>query len=190
MTVRLYKEGPDPSWYADRGRDQFESTVIGSAGQISSPLLREFYAYWQGKRNGRRWPARADLDPLDIPRLLPHVAMLDIRRDPLDLVCRLMGTQVVGGFGAEMTRLGIRDLPMSNARDLFEALAASALDGQARRIGAVYHTVQNRSKHIDWLALPLSSDGQTPNLLFGGAIIRTPPSADHELFLRPHPRRR
>ena len=33
--------------------------------------VRAIYRYWDGKRNGRLMPSRADLDPVDIPKLLP-----------------------------------------------------------------------------------------------------------------------
>jgi hypothetical protein len=33
--------------------------------------VRAIYRYWDSKRNGRLMPRRADLDPVDIPKLLP-----------------------------------------------------------------------------------------------------------------------
>ena len=36
----------------------------------------DLYRYWDGRRNGRRMPARRDIDPADIPGLLPHVSLI------------------------------------------------------------------------------------------------------------------
>jgi hypothetical protein len=38
----------------------------------------EFYDYWRGKGAGKEVPARADIDPLDIPRLLANVFLMDV----------------------------------------------------------------------------------------------------------------
>ena len=34
---------------------------------------RELFDYWLRAADGRRMPARSDLDPLKVPRLLPHM---------------------------------------------------------------------------------------------------------------------
>ena len=44
--------------------------------------LVEFLEYWRGKCDGRAMPARADIDPLEIPRLLPYVYLVDVLDDP------------------------------------------------------------------------------------------------------------
>ncbi len=40
---------------------------------IDDPLHRQMYAYWQQKCGSRRMPSRADIDPTEIPRLLPNL---------------------------------------------------------------------------------------------------------------------
>src|ERR1044072_4742557 len=61
---------------------------------ITHPGLAQAYAYWDSKRRGRRMPARADLDPTEMPRLLPHLALLDIERSPLRFRYRLVGSHI------------------------------------------------------------------------------------------------
>lgn len=51
-------------------------------------------AYWQSLRRGRRIPARADLDPIDIPKLLPGLILVDVLSEPLDFRYRLVGTEI------------------------------------------------------------------------------------------------
>jgi hypothetical protein len=51
-------------------------------------------AYWQTLRRGRRIPSRADLDPTEIPRLLPGVILVDVERQPLDFRYRLVGSDI------------------------------------------------------------------------------------------------
>src|SRR5215510_12704428 len=42
----------------------------------------EFYEYWRRTGAGKAMPARADIDPLDIPQLLANVFLMDVVRGP------------------------------------------------------------------------------------------------------------
>ncbi len=62
---------------------------------MESEMVLAGFRYWDGKRQGRPVPARGDLDPvIEIPTLLPHIILFDVRRDPLDFRFRLVGTNV------------------------------------------------------------------------------------------------
>ena len=54
--------------------------------------VRAIYHYWDDKRNGRLMPRRADLDPVDIPKLLPDIGLVDVVPDERQYVYRLIGT--------------------------------------------------------------------------------------------------
>jgi hypothetical protein len=54
--------------------------------------LRAAYDYWLDKRQGRLMPSRADIDPVDIPALLPYVMLIDVV-EPLNFRYRLIGTE-------------------------------------------------------------------------------------------------
>ena len=54
--------------------------------------LRQFYAYWLSKTVGDRIPALADIHPVDIPKLLSSIAILD--RVDGDFRFRLLGEGV------------------------------------------------------------------------------------------------
>lgn len=60
---------------------------------ITSVRIRRLVAYWQASRKGKRMPARADIDPADIPELLPNIIMLDVEQ-PFRIRYRLVGTRV------------------------------------------------------------------------------------------------
>lgn len=48
---------------------------------VTEPLLRRLADYWLSRRAGRVMPARADIDPLDIPWALPHLYLVDCVSD-------------------------------------------------------------------------------------------------------------
>ena len=52
--------------------------------ELSAPRLRQAFAYWRGKLAGRAMPARRDIDPVDVPTLLPYVMLVDVLPAPLD----------------------------------------------------------------------------------------------------------
>ena len=62
---------------------------------MSSEIVREGYRYWDSRRQGRVCPGRQDVDPLiDIPALVPHIILFDVRLEPLDFRFRLVGSAV------------------------------------------------------------------------------------------------
>ena len=67
------------------------------------PRLRELYDYWRRKCAGRRAPARSDILPEEIRPILPHILLLDIVGDTPRLKYRLVGTEFVQIYGAEIT---------------------------------------------------------------------------------------
>lgn len=69
---------------------------------MSTPVSRhlDLYRYWDAKR-GAGTVTRRDIDPTEIPRLLPSIALVD-RRDE-GYRWRLMGSRVVSDFGSDLT---------------------------------------------------------------------------------------
>jgi len=73
--------------------------------------LRSGYAYWLAKCAGRPMPVRADLDPAEMLPFLPHVALMDVLRDPADFRYRLLGTVVDAHMNGRYTGMRLSDLP-------------------------------------------------------------------------------
>jgi hypothetical protein len=59
-------------------------------------VVKEGYDYWVSKCADGRLPSRHDINPLEIPRLMPHVAIIDVKHEPeMDFHYRLQGTYIV-----------------------------------------------------------------------------------------------
>jgi hypothetical protein len=69
---------------------------------VSDTRLIEGYEYWRRKAAGRRMPRRADIDPIEIPKLLPHVRLIDVI-GPGRYRYRLVGTEIQTFHGANPT---------------------------------------------------------------------------------------
>src|SRR5271165_4002420 len=61
----------------------------------------DLYAYWQAKRGARLMPARSDIDPADIPALLPYVMLIEKAGN--QFLYRLVGSGVVREVGHDAT---------------------------------------------------------------------------------------
>jgi hypothetical protein len=82
----------------------------GKRVPVEEPPLRELYDYWSGKRCGRVMPTREDIDPVDIPRLLPNLMLLEVHAaqpaaetGPYRFRFRLAGTAICQIAGVDLT---------------------------------------------------------------------------------------
>src|SRR3546814_12327327 len=73
-------------------------TLAFNPAQLPDTKLRRLYDYWCGRCPEGALPARRDIDPLDIPDLLPNLFLLDVIGDAEDFVFRLAGPPVDDAF--------------------------------------------------------------------------------------------
>lgn len=139
-------------------------------------VLAELHAYWQRCCQGRAYPARADIDPIDIPALLEHVFLADVLHDPLDFRYRLVGGHIVEHAGRNVQGQTVRCL-MADGSPQERALQEKAmLVGQAVAeteapvfIDLSYRSVtSNGRKRLHGLLLPLGQPGESLNMVLGG----------------------
>lgn len=132
-----------------------------------SPRIRRFYDYWNVLRGDRPMPARADIDPAEIKDLLPGIIMIDVGGEPPALVYRLVGTDEVAARGHDPTGKSVADAVY--AENPAEALRSYWLAAETRDV--VYHEEPSATKsphlsQVGMLVTPLSSDGDTVDILF------------------------
>lgn len=133
-------------------------------GTIVSPRLRRLHAYWDAKRAGRPMPARADIDPVEIPWILGNLSLIEVNGEG-DYRWRLDGTNLSAFFGCEMTGRAISEYPYPAFIDkmratLDEAVRAGGPSRLVRRFAS-----QSQKWDYETLYLPLSGDGQRIDML-------------------------
>lgn len=74
--------------------DDLGGIKLIQASELTSGIVRGAVAYWQSKRNGDAPPLTSSLDPLEVPSLLPHLMLKEVRRDPWDFRYRVIGSTV------------------------------------------------------------------------------------------------
>jgi hypothetical protein len=135
-------------------------------------VLKQILAYWLEKKGDRIAPTRADIDPAEIKALLPYVGLADVQRDPLRFRYRLIGTNVTDGYGRELTGQFLDEVDLNkHEREIVEEY--KRVVECCEPICATWEYSRADGRHIRYerLALPLSSDGKTVDMLFGGIVF-------------------
>jgi hypothetical protein len=126
------------------------------------------YQYWLSKISLGRLPGRRSIDPVEIPRLLSGVWLLDVSRAPFRFKYRLVGTSVVDAMGFDPTgrwldeaHPHVRDSPNFFAR--YERVAEKKI--ASRRIGRASLWSHNDYRTIENVVLPLATDGSQVDII-------------------------
>lgn len=138
--------------------------------------LAELHAYWDGRRGENPFPARGDIDPIDIPLLLEYLLLADVLDRPLDLNYRLVGGHIVQHAGHNFQGRSARDLAANgNAleRDLHaKALELGELVVQVQEPVAAhlrYHSKKfDTLKRLQALLLPLGEPSGAVKMILAG----------------------
>jgi len=69
----------------------------------SDKILGPAFDYWQAKCRGRMMPRRRDIDPTEIPRLLPNLQITELIDGGARIRYRLTGTAIVNAYSADLT---------------------------------------------------------------------------------------
>lgn len=129
------------------------------------PDLVEILAYWQGKRRGRRFPTRADIDPTEIPSFLPRVMLADVRHDPMEFRYRLVGTGICDVHWFDFTRMTPRELEPPEFGQLVWDDYADAVRRRQPTAHVVIFESRLKARYYARTVLPLAADGEAIDML-------------------------
>ena len=155
----------------------------------ADPILDPLLTYWTAKRGSRALPARADIDPVDIPALLQHIGLVDVESQPRRYRYRLVGSYMQTMFGENYQGRYLDEARHARYRAFLTDLYSDAVE-QRRPIHseAVFDYGSDRVVTIHRLVLPLAENdgGPVTMLLFANAFIapNLPYTATPMLHLR------
>ncbi len=130
------------------------------------------FAYWQRLRGTRRMPSRTDIDPLDIPQLLPYVMLIDVLHEPLDFRFRLLGSGHDAIVACNYKGLRFSELThLARGNPVWDEYERVAREGAPLRSFVPYVGSDNYVRRIEHCLMPLSSDGATVDMIFVVAAI-------------------
>lgn len=139
---------------------------------IVDPEHQSLLDWWLAVRGGRDMPARADFDPIDHPRCLPRIFLVEISPEPPHFLNRLCGTEIDEQQGYPMTGRPFEEV---FAGELLRLTTGRFADVAFNRRVSYDSTVftnadGDRSTRFTRLLLPLSDDGSRVDMILGSRI--------------------
>ncbi len=147
-------------------------TILDGAG-VKNARLQGILRYWNEKRGDRAMPALRQIDPIEIPKLLPIILIADIL--PTATRIRLMGTDSTNAYGRETRGHDVSDLSLGDFSPFWrEAFALVRASGKPALASGPYRNGMELLDAESVLA-PLSDDGTAITHILGGLLIRPAP---------------
>lgn len=159
-----------PSELSRFGGESRPELFVDSPDQLptgSDPKIHALFEYWLSLGPGDRLPGRQHFDPVDIPRLLPYLMLLDVEQPGLRLRNRLLGTKIVEYRGRDYTGRWFHEV--------FEDFEKSSLFAMYQKAVSTRRPVWHFGRPIlhensdykarELLCLPLARDGSTVDML-------------------------
>ena len=153
----------------------FDTTLITAdwdLEKLREPVLRDLRTYWSRRCGARPMPARADIDVVEIPALLPYVFLVDVLDQPTDFRFRLAGTHFSETTGQEVTGKRIAEaFPEQfggEVRSIWSKVVA-----ERRAVLTRGNLWISGREYVKWegVVLPLAADDHSINMLLGGIVF-------------------
>ncbi len=156
---------PEPDW----------ENVAGEGRAGWHPSIATLWRYLLSHRPSGPPFRRADFDPVDMPRLLAHLWLFDVLRDPLDFRYRVVGTNIVASMNADPTGKTLSTF-YAEKRDViapvWERLALTVETRQATwRRGPAIATRHDTRDTIENLMLPFVDAAGEVEMIFGLSVV-------------------
>lgn len=160
-TANVKEKQPDVSISSRHPLALQEQRVGFDPAIVTNPSVHEFHRHWLSLKGDREFPAKADFDPVAVPRLLPGILLMRVHQEPLDFEYRIIGEEVVARLGnlkgrrvREAALLNTASSAYKNYVAVIEARRPQFLEGTAT---VAY---RDRPTRVSRVHCPLSADGR------------------------------
>ena len=137
----------------------------GFRDRIQHPDLRTLYDYWDERRRGRRWPARADINPVDLKFALGNLTLVEVHHGPLRFKFRLSGTLFAQRVGMDLTGKWVDEIPDEAYRNEVFERYKQVVDTGNPQVTLSERIIDGQAHKFEILRLPLSDDDKAVNML-------------------------
>jgi len=137
--------------------------------KLDQPALQQLHAYWETRREGRSYPARDEIDPLDLRFILGSLILVDVETAPLRYRYRLFGSDIARRQGFDMTGKYLEQHPWPElaamARQTYDGVIASGQPALIRRHGLI------NDQYVDHISLVLPLGHSQVEMLLAGVVF-------------------
>ncbi|HHN66503.1 MAG TPA: PAS domain-containing protein [Thermopetrobacter sp.] len=151
------------------------------ANQLFLPQQRALYEHWVHLAGADPLPSRASFHPAQVPDLLPHLSLLELRPPPHAFHVRLAGSALPRWHGCDITGTTLQCAPWESSREYWRHIIAT-MAAERRPMAGVWNDAKNEARvHLVlfWLRLPLLGDDGGLILLGLDMILNTSEAARH-----------
>lgn len=129
--------------------------------------IRTIVDYWRSIHPESGLPGRQHFDPIDIPKLLPSIRLIDVVGDPPRFRTRLMGTKMAASVGRDYTGMWMdetfKEFRSSSAYLGLNTVVRSGKLNWRRGHPAIMHGKEFMV--IERVYLPFARDGKTVDMI-------------------------
>jgi hypothetical protein len=124
--------------------------------QLIVPEQRQLYDYWLEKSGESNMPRRADINPAQLPRLLPGLSLIDVANTIENCRIRLAGTRLREIYDREVTGLQLQEMKWGMKRDYWHAAYQHTIEKAIPTQGVLRGPMIDKEHVVQyWLKLPL-----------------------------------
>lgn len=98
-----------PTYQFDTAMDKAAFEII-PLDKISRPPVLEGLLYWNGLRGERRFPARSEISPRPIVKLLPNTLIVQVLENGTDFKYVLVGDEVVRAYRTVLVQRRVSEI--------------------------------------------------------------------------------
>jgi hypothetical protein len=128
--------------------------------RLKFPQLIRLYDYWDAKRQGRPWPLRSDIDPVDMHFALGNLDLVEITRDPIGFRYRVSGSNIDRDEGFNMQGKTLDDYPLPQYRETVRATYLRVLEAAIPDYEEMERLHEGQTVRYGRLILPLTKTGE------------------------------
>lgn len=129
-----------------------------------SAMIATVERYWRDKCRDGRFPARSEIDPLDLAEVLPYLSIMDLEGNPFRARFRLVGTELARFYGREVRGKWVDEMEDWPEQDVIDTVAIFRRVHETGQpvFGLSLCLWQEQKDHMfEFACFPLSDDGRT-----------------------------
>jgi hypothetical protein len=136
--------------------------------RLPHPQLVQLYDYWDLKRDGRRWPTRDAIDPVEMRFALGNIDLVEIGYDPLVFRFRISGSNIDRDEGFNMQGKTLDDYPLPQHREAVRRTYLRVLESGEPDYEELERFDEGQTVRYGRLILPLSDCGTRIDMFLMG----------------------
>ncbi|WP_193183875.1 PAS domain-containing protein [Nisaea sediminum] len=149
----------------------------GRLEEIVPPIedrIERLIAYWRSKKSAGGLPGRRDIDPTEIPDLLPHIGLIDVLEGGQAFRYRLLGTHLNNIFGEDFTGKDVGEIKLGDYGAFLLDLYRSVLTATSPVVSdSVFEFRDKNFLKVRRVLFPLAADGRTVDMILFINVFRS-----------------